>query len=103
MVKASSRVTDGLKSGVVIYNDGVFKVLYNEVNYKVDSGNILDVNYLYSLPFNDKREHWAKKKHTITSDKKLHIIRLYWSTIRDKQKVRGIIKDDTFIIKNYGK
>ena len=79
----------------VEYIDDKFYCTINKVQYLIEY-DITKYKTLYSLPINDYYEPWAKKK---VKDNVKSIANLAWSPIKPKQKIKGKIKDNLFILK----
>ena len=102
IVKASKRSKDGLTKGQVIYTDyDVFLIDVKGKEYKVNAYDFMNVNTLYSKPTNDSYEAWTSKVAKLTVEYRFKVISKYWSTIKDKQYIRGKIEDGEFIIVKY--
>jgi hypothetical protein len=101
IVKAKSKIVDGLTLALISYNNktDTFKAV-------LSNGNKLDVNAyefdryttIYSKPSNSEYEHWSSKRCNIP-DYNFNVASLFWSTIKDRMKVKGIVKDGMFILK----
>lgn len=75
-----------------------FYVLFNKVKYKTNAYEFDKFKILYSKPTNDNYEHWTKKEVKLDNPERYEIVSKWWSTVKDRQNVRGIIENDNFII-----
>jgi len=99
-VKPTSSVRDGLLVGVIKYEDNKFLIEYKGNDYSINAYDFENRNVLYSLPENDKHLPWTRKIARI-SELNYDTVAKFWATIRHGKKLRGIIRDNTFIIKKY--
>ena len=102
-VTRKTGIKDGLTAGVVHYNydDDYFCIVVKDEEYEVNAYDFGNIEYVYAKPKNDEYNVWDKRRTSLPNPKVYKIIAGYWSCIFDKQKVRGIIKDNRFIIKKY--
>jgi len=99
VIKANSKTRDGFTLAIISYKDDTFKAI-------TSNGNKLDVNAyefdkyttIYSKPSNSEYEHWSSKRCNVP-DYNFNVASLFWATFKNRMKVKGIIKDELFIVK----
>lgn len=92
----SQQSDKSLTNGVVEYKDNKLIITFEDKQYDL-TYDINKYKTLYSLPTNLVHDKWTIKK----VDKQLKrpdIVRQYWSAFRPGMKVKGLIKDDSFVI-----
>ena len=101
MINSNSKTRDGLRVAIIKYLGGLFYAeLSDKTRLDVDSSDFASNTTLYSKPNNNKLEAWTISNATIKPEHYVKVSK-YWSTIKPEMKVKGIIKDNVFIIKKY--
>lgn len=97
--KSNSNKISTKNTKVAIYLDGYFKVDIDGVLYEIyiANHNICLVDYIYSKPENDKWDDWSIKESSKNTTR-LDLTNKWWSIIKDKQRVKGKLVGDYFVL-----
>ena len=91
--RASGKALDAL----FIDNTFYVEVDNNKIPIFINHEDLNKVYHVYAHPNNDKQTPWSiKMRHCLTTRTDITI--KYWSIIRPKQKVKGKIIDDKFVL-----
>ena len=87
--------------GTVIINKKGYFVKYRGKIYPLDNPFDFDNSkYMYSTLFNTVYEPGTKLLNRMSNDDKyIDVVETYWATVYNGMKVKGVIKENKFIIK----
>jgi hypothetical protein len=83
-----------LITGVIVLKEDTFFVRVGDKDYEWEYDNKSINTNLYSLPNNDRHIDWTKRSVTKYNPKALE----FWSILKPKLKVKGLIIDNIFKI-----
>ena len=102
-VKSNDKEDSGSKHIVAILYDNKFYAKSNKKPYefipiKINQEDLNNVDYIYSNGItNNQHKPWTIKKNS-KNGTRLNITIKYWSIVKPRQRIKGIIEDGYFIL-----
>lgn len=101
--RSNDKENSGSKHTVAILYDNKFYAKSNEKPYefipiKINQEDLNNVDYIYSNGItNNQHKPWTIKKNS-KNGTRLDITIKYWSIVKPRQRIKGIIEDGYFIL-----